>query len=174
MDETKVVKQCQEYEIDAFKMIYKQYQQPLLRSALTILKQQQDAEDAVQTTFVKLYNSIHNFKFQSKFSTYLFRILINTCFDTLKKRKKTEAISVSNSDQTNHSDAELLTSIEIAIEKLPAQMRACFTLFVVEEFKQKEIARIMGLSIGGVKANIFHAKSRLRDMLSGSIEEAKI
>lgn len=174
MDETKVVRLCQQYDIDAFKTLYEHYQQPLLRTALTILKQQQDAEDAVQTTFVKLYNSIHNFKFQSRFSTYLFRILINTCFDILGRRKKTETIPLSNSNRSFHSNAELLTSIEHAIEKLPAQMRACFILFAVEDFKQKEIARIMGLSIGGVKANIYHAKCRLRDMLSHSIKEAKI
>lgn len=155
-------------------MIYEHYRQPLLRTALRMLKNLQDAEDAVQTTFVKLYKGIAHFKFRSKFSTYLFRILINTCFDMLNSTKKREAGPLSDSDSSHQPDTELLTSIEMAIDKLPTQMRACFVLFAVEEFKQKEIARILDLSIGGVKANIYHAKCRLRDMLSGSIEEAAV
>jgi RNA polymerase sigma-70 factor (ECF subfamily) len=174
MNETKIIQRCREYDVGAFKMIYEQYQHPLLRTALKILKQRQDAEDAVQTTFVKLYKGIANFKFQSKFSTYLFRILINTCFDILNKKKKNEASPLTGSDPAYRRDTELLTSIEIAIDKLPTQMRACFILFAVEEFKQKDIARILDLSIGGVKANIYHAKCRLREMLSVSNEEAVV
>ena len=174
MDETKLVMRCKEYDVGAFKMIYEHYQQPLLRTALRMLKQKQDAEDAVQTTFVKLYKGIAKFKFQSKFSTYLFRILINTCFDILNSKKKSEAGPLSDSDSSYRPDTELLTSIELAIDKLPAQMRVCFVLFAVEEFKQKEIARILDLSIGGVKSNIYHAKCRLREMLSVSIEEAVV
>jgi len=174
MDETKIIRRCQEYDIDGFKMIYELYQQPLLRTALRLLKQQPDAEDAVQTTFVKLYNSIGNFKFQSKFSTYLFRILINTCFDIIDNKKKKGTIPLPDSDPVQQTNAQLRTAIEIAVEKLPARMRTCFILFAVEEFKQKEIARILDLSIGGVKANIYQAKCRLRDMLSGSVREAVV
>lgn len=174
MDEKKLVLRCREYDAGAFKMIYGHYQQPLLRTALRMLKQRQDAEDAVQTTFVKLYKGIANFKFQSKFSTYLFRILINTCFDMLNSKKKTDAGPLADSDSSHQPDTELSTSIEMAIDKLPGQMRACFVLFAVEGFKQKEIARMLDLSIGGVKANIYHAKCRLREMLSVSIEEAAV
>jgi len=173
MDEAEVISRCQKQDVDAFELIYRQYHQSLLRTAIRMLKQRQDAEDAVQTTFVKLYNNIANFKFQSKFGTYLFRILLNTCFDALTKKKKTGTIPLPVSGPSIHTNAELRTSIEMAIENLPTQMRACFVLFAVEEFKQKEIARIMDLSIGGVKANIYQAKCRLRAMLSESVMEAQ-
>lgn len=54
---------------------------------------------------------------------------------------------------------------------LPEQMRACFLLYAVEQFKLKEIAQILDISIGGVKSNIFHAKMKLREMLNPTYAE---
>lgn len=88
MNERQIVLRCQKQDLGAFKMIYDRYSQSLLHTAQRILGQRQDAEDAVQTVFIKLYRGIGNYRFDSKFSTYLFRILMNACFDTLKKKKK--------------------------------------------------------------------------------------
>jgi RNA polymerase sigma-70 factor (ECF subfamily) len=171
MDERRIIRACQENDFGAFEMIYQKYEQPLLRTALRMVKQQQDAEDAVQTAFLKLYKNIRRFQYKSKFSTYLFRILINTCYDIINSKKRTETVPIEDSDKPYFSSHELCLSLEKAVEKLPHQMRACFVLFAVEEFKQKDIAKILGISIGGVKSNIFHAKCRLREMLSDSLQE---
>jgi RNA polymerase sigma-70 factor (ECF subfamily) len=166
MNEDKLVKRCQRYDMSAYKAIYQHYEQPLLRTALRILKHRQDAEDALQTTFLKLYRGIKNFRFNSKFSTYLFRILINNCFDILKAKKRMNLDTLEQADPSYNPEPGVKFQLEKAIEALPPQMRTCFVLFAIEEFKQVEIAEILNLSLGAVKSNIFQAKKRLRTRLS--------
>ena len=161
-----IIQQCQNGDINAFKGIYNQYEQPLLRTAYRMLGHQQDAEDAVQVTFIKLFKGVKNFNFKAKFSTYLFRILVNVCYDILKKRKKMKLLEIENGNHSYYPEDELRLELEEAILSLPERMRACFILFAVEEMKQSQIAEILKLSIGTVKANIFHAKTKLRGMLA--------
>lgn len=149
-------------------MIYDRYKHPLLSTALRMLGQQQDAEDAVQMTFLKLYRGIQKYNYRAKFSSYLFRILINVCFDLGRKKNRrsrmsarlfeTEKVSV----RSHHEEKILL---EEAIQALPERQRACFVLYAVEELKLEEIAEVLDISLGGVKSNIFHAKLRLRAAL---------
>ena len=149
-------------------MIYDRYEQPLLSTALRMLGQRQDAEDAVQTAFIRLYRGIGNFRFSAKFSTYLFRILMNVCFDTLEKQKRMRSQDLDSVTPSHLPNHDMKMVLEEAIDALPEQQRACFILFVIEEFKQTEIAEVLGLSLGGVKSNIHHAKNRLRQELSKS------
>ena len=165
MQENDIVRQCQEGNIEAYRKLYDRYSQSLLRTALRVLRNQQDAEDAVQTTFVKLYRGVKNFRHDAKFSTYLFRILMNVCFDQIGKKKKMRLEPLENMVQTFHPKYDLRMQLDEAITDLPEQQRACFVMFAVEELKQDEIAKIMNLSLGGVKSNIFHAKRHLRKIL---------
>lgn len=168
MNERKVIRKCREHDLGAFKMIYDRYEQPLLRTAFRLLGQRQDAEDAVQTTFLRLFHGIQDFRRDSKFSTYLFRILINTCLDTLEKRKREGARALQAANLSCNPKRELQIHLEEAIAALPERMRACFVLFAVEGARQDEIAEILDLSLGGVKSNIYQAKVRLRAVLSDS------
>jgi RNA polymerase sigma-70 factor (ECF subfamily) len=154
-------------------MIYEHYEQPLLRTARRILRQQQDAEDAVQSTFLKLYRGIGRFQYRSKFSSYLFRILLNTCFDSVDKKKRRAEEPLEWSNPSSEEEYGTRLDLEDAIGRLPERMRNSFVLFAVEGFKQEEIADILNMKLGTVKANIFHAKSRLRTLLSGSEKEAQ-
>ena len=86
--EEQVVEKCRQGDLSAYRMIYDRYEQPLLRTACRVLGQQQDAEDAVQDTFMKLYRGIHGFHRGARFSSYLFRILLNSCTDILRKKKR--------------------------------------------------------------------------------------
>jgi RNA polymerase sigma-70 factor (ECF subfamily) len=173
MNESKIIRRCQNRDLNAFKMIYDRYNQPLLHTAQRVLGQREDAEDAVQTTFIKLYRSIDNFQFKSKFSTYLFRILMNVCFDMRKKIKALKTESLEDIYPSRSSDQDKKIYLDKCIKALPEQMRSCFVLYAEEQFKYKDIARIMDISIGSVKSNIFHAKMKLRAMLSPGQEEAK-
>lgn len=119
MNERKVIRKCQEHDLGAFKMIYDRYEQPLLRTAFRLLGQQQDAEDAVQTTFLRLFHGIQDFRRDSKFSTYLFRILINTCLDTLEKRKREGARTLQTANLSCDPKHELQIHLEEAIAALP-------------------------------------------------------
>jgi RNA polymerase sigma-70 factor (ECF subfamily) len=170
MSEEALIKRCQQNDMGAYKMIFETYGQSLLRTAQRLLGNRQDAEDAVQTTFLKLFRSINNFKFKAKFSTYIFRILINNCYDTLKKHR----VHVENLERANLSvnpEPGLSLDLETAVEKLPRRMKACFILHAIEDFKYREIAQILNMRMGTVKANIFRAKEHLRHHLGNQTKE---
>jgi RNA polymerase sigma-70 factor (ECF subfamily) len=169
MDENEVIQRCQKSDLGAYKMIYDRYKQPLLSTALRMLGQQQDAEDAVQMTFLKLYRGIQNYNYSAKFSSYLFRILINVCFDLTRKKKRRSRMSILLAETEKvsvRSGQEEKVLLDEAIQALPERQRACFILYAVEELKHGEIAEVLGISLGGVKSNIYHAKLRLRARLS--------
>jgi RNA polymerase sigma factor (sigma-70 family) len=169
MDENEVIKRCQKSDLSAYKMIYDRYKLPLLSTALRMLGQQQDAEDAVQMTFLNLHRGIQNYNYSSKFSSYLFRILINVCFDLTRKKTRRNRMSTRLAETEKvsiRSTHEEKVMLEEAIQALPERQRACFILFAVEELKQEEIAKILGISLGGVKSNVYHAKLRLQALLS--------
>ena len=174
MNEAEIVQKCQESDLSAFKMIYDRYKQPLLHTAFRMLGQQQDAEDAVQTAFLKLYRGIQKFRYDSKFSSYLFRILLNVCFDMLEKRKNKSVQLNEKMELSERPKNDLKMRLEDAIGRLPERMRACFVLFAIEDIQQSEIAKILNLTVGGVKSNIYQAKARLRAILSDSLVKEKV
>ncbi|MCG3119309.1 MAG: ECF RNA polymerase sigma factor SigW [bacterium] len=139
-----------------------------------MLGRPEDAEDAVQMAFLKLYRGVGQFQFGAKFSTYLFRIMLNVCFDMRQKRRGHPEQALAEEMEISHAPpVDLRLQLEEAINTLPERMRACFVLFAVEEIKQDEIAEILHLSVGTVKAQIFHAKARLRLLLADAPVEVK-
>ncbi|MFH1942218.1 MAG: sigma-70 family RNA polymerase sigma factor [bacterium] len=170
MQEEEIVRRCQARDIGAFKMVYDRYGQALLHTAMRILGRQEDAEDAVQTAFTKLYGGIGNFRYDSKFSTYLFKILMNVCFDALAKKRRMPMQTLDTVTPSHRPKHDLRIALEEAIAMLPDQQKACFVLFAVEELPQEEIAQVMNLSVGGVKSNIYHARRRLRELLSDTMD----
>ena len=138
----------------------------LLGVGRRMLGRQEDAEDAVQTAFLKLYRGVNQFQFNAKFSTYLLRIMMNVCFDLIQKRRGRKEQVLEDTEVSHAPRIDLRLQLEEAINALPEGMRACFVLFAVEEMKQEQIAEILHLSVGTVKAQIFHAKARLRSLLA--------
>lgn len=168
-NEHEIVQQCQSGDLSAFRRIYETFSQTFLRVALRLLGNQEDAEDAVQVTFVKLFRGIHAFRAQATFGTYLMRILLRVCFDFIHQRRRFQFETMTENPgqfvvQNPNSDLKL--DLQRALTRLPERMRACFVLFAVEGLKQEEIAEILKISVGGVKSNIFHAKSHLRQWLA--------
>jgi RNA polymerase sigma-70 factor (ECF subfamily) len=173
VDEENIVERCRRGDLAAYRALYDRFEQPFLRTALRMLGRPQDAEDAVQEAFLKLHRGIHLYREGSRFSTYFFRILMNTCADILRKRRREPAGTVDPGEAGGADGAELRHSIEQAIDRLPGKMRACFVLFAVEEIGQEDIARILDISLGAVKANVHHARAKLRKALDASRREAK-
>ena len=171
MDEEAIVQRCKEGDLMAYRLLYERYEQPFLRTAYRVLGRQQDSEDAVQEAFLKLHRGVHHYKSGSRFSTYFFRILLNSCYDIIRKRGPELSMDTNIAVPSYHSSTEIKQSIEQAIAALPDQMRVCFILFAIEEFKQDEIAQILGISVGTVKASIHRARIKLRSWLSDSRKE---
>ena len=173
-DDAALVKCCQKGDLAAFEELYRRYADSMLRLALRLLGRREDAEDAVQVTFLKLHRALGSFGFQARFSTYLYRINLNVCLDMLEKRKR-EGLRTGeapNGEPGRAPTRELRLKLEQAIAALPRKMRIAFVLFAVEGLPQAEIAQVMDLTVGAVKAHIFQAKARLRGLLVDPTREA--
>ena len=166
MIKRELVDRCQRGDISAFRTIYEQFEPALLRTALRMLGDRAEAEDAVQNTFIRLYRGIGRFQFRSSFDTYLYRILMNVCLDVIGRRQRLQRLQWHPEQPVISEQQEVRITLEEAIGHLPERMRACFILFAIEELPQTEIAAIMRISTGGVKSTIFQAKVRLRAFLS--------
>jgi len=160
--EHELIRRCQEGDISAFKEMYTIHSTMLYSIAMRWLGNKEDAEDAVQNCFIKIHKSIGQFKEQAKLSSYLVKILINSCYDILNRRKR---MFSSEKPLTYDSQSDWTISLEKAITLLPIKMRECFILFAVEGFKQNEISNVLNITEGTVKAHIFQAKKKLRNIL---------
>ena len=170
--ERETIGACQRGDVRAFERVYREHQQALFAVALRMLGRQEDAEDAVQATLIRLHRGICNYRFEARLGTYLMRILINVCYDMLSARKRRQQLDLEPVDTGHRPDPELRLQLEEAIRALPERMRACFVLFAVEGFPQKEVADMLEVSVGTVKAQIYQAKERLRVLLTDPTQEA--
>jgi len=130
-----------------------------------MLNNQQDTEDAVQTIFLNLYRSIAKFGFKSRFSTYLFTITRNVCHDIQKQRKVINE-EFNEAEHASGNTLPLDQDISTAISRLPERTRECFILFAIEGYPQEEIAVILNIKVGTVKAMIYQARQKLVAWLS--------
>ena len=170
-NERDLIRRCQDGDLAAYEAVFRRHHQSLLRVALRMLGQREDAEDAVQTAFIRLHSGIHKFRFEAGLGTYLMRIVINCCYDALAARRRDTSEELEAMEPGQPSTSDLRVQLEQAIGILPERMRACFVLYAVEGFPQDEVAAMMGVSTGTVKARVSQARERLRSPLSDSSEE---
>jgi RNA polymerase sigma-70 factor (ECF subfamily) len=158
---------CRGRDLGAFEQLYLE-QGPRLKSiAYHILGSRQDAEDAVQETWVKLYRGIQGFQGQSSIGTWLCRILINTCYDLARKRQR----EVERSDPAAEPAAPknqlaLKVALDDALSQIHPKHRMVFLLFEVEGLRHSEIAAILEVPEGTSKAWLHEAKKELKRLLT--------
>jgi RNA polymerase sigma-70 factor (ECF subfamily) len=139
--------------------------------AANLLGNRADAEDAVQEAFLKLYRGFPGFKGESLLSTWLFRILVNTCHDLSRRRTRSPEMPVAEGGPDDDRvlepgappvDPTLRLTLEHLIQGLPPLPRTVFVLFEVEGFKHREIAGILGIPEGTSRYALFEAKKALQ------------
>ena len=173
---------CLTGEITAFEQLYTAHGARLKSVAMNILGNVTDAEDAVQEAFLKAYRNLHGFRGQSSFSTWVYRILLNCCYDVRRRkvRRPEQEMTDSQSDATEKKrreessvapvDHPLRLALERCLAKLGARQREVFVLFEVEGFKHAEIAAMLKISETNSKNILFEAKRSLRRQLQTSSE----
>lgn len=168
-------------EKGAFEMIIQKYQQPLLNYIGRTVGERELALDFTQEVFIKIYSSLHSYKPQYKFSTWLFKIASNFIIDYWRK-KKIDALSLDQREQDSDlpplqvSDkepsivkkleiSELRERIEQTLEKIPAPLREVFVWRHINEFSYEEMAEIKGSPVGTIKNRVFQARELIRKHL---------
>lgn len=173
--------------LDAFDELIEKYQKTAYNIALRMLKNPDDAMDISQEAFIKVYKSIKTFNFESAFSTWLYRIVTNTCLDFLRK-KNANVYSIDNPIQTDDGEIERdipdssdgpeealekkLTKelVNNAINKLDENHRIVIILRDIQGFSYEEISNILDCSIGTVKSRINRARNNLKEIIIKDME----
>ena len=170
-----------------FRKIYDQYKKLVYNVALHYLQNIEDAEEITQDVFVQLHHSLSQFKENSEFKTWIYRITINKCLDFIKHKnskkrlfifgKKTEnefeIQNISNFEHPgilleNRENAEILFGV---INELSENQKTAFILSKIDGLSNPEISAIMSVSISSVESLIFRAKASLKEKLSKKFEE---
>ena len=137
--------------------------------AFNLLGNTADAEDAVQEAFLKLYRSFASFRGDSRPSTWLYRILVNTCHDQGRKRSRRpevpEEVLEARPPAAPVVDHPLRLTLEKGLRELTPRQREVFLLFEVEGLKHAEIGAILGIPEGTSKGTLFDAKRALQGYL---------
>ncbi len=178
-DDKDLVKRTLDGDKEAFEMIVQRYKQPLLNYIGRMVGERELALDFTQDVFIKTYASLHTYRPQHKFSTWLFKIASNLTIDYWRKKK----IDAYSFDQTrNHTEnrpsiqipskdlsvmekfelREIRERIEKALQKIPPSLRELFVWRHINEFSYEEIAEIKGLPVGTIKNKVFQAKELIR------------
>lgn len=163
----------------AFSHLVSQYKDMVYSLAFSILKQETEAEDAAQESFIKAYQKLGTFKKSAKFSTWLYTITYRTSLYNLRRRKPMSELpseelignDTALSQVAQVSQNEQQAYIRKAIKALPETEGALITLYYLEENSVEEISEITGLSKSNVKVKLFRARKKLKENLSPIINE---
>ena len=174
----------------AFDELVLKHQHKLYNLCYRFLGDYQEANDSAQETFIKVYRSLKKFRLESAFSTWLYRIAVNTCKNKLKSaeyRQKKKMVSLDNPVSLDHSSPaieikdethspamelekkERVRLIQEAINALPPGQKEVVTLRDIEGFSYEEIAQITGINLGTVKSRLARARLELRRKLRSVI-----
>jgi RNA polymerase sigma-70 factor (ECF subfamily) len=171
-DDAELVRRAQAGSREAFDVIVQRHQRHVYQLCYRFVGSHEDAADLAQDVFVRAYRALRGFKGQSAFSTWLYRIGVNVCLN--RKALKTPRFETLQAVElvagTEHADAAMLRGeralrVRAAIVRLPPKQRATLILRMYRELPHEEIARILGSSVGAVKANFFHALANLKKLL---------
>lgn len=156
---------CKRGEVRAFERLYQLYAARMKSLAFHLLASRGDAEDAVQETFLKVYKAVAGFEANSALSTWMYRILINCCYDAMRKRQRL-AESQILTDIRMDSKLPMKVALERALLTLNEKHRLVFLMFEVEGLKHSEIAGVLEVPEGTSRAWLFEAKRALKKMLT--------
>ena len=141
-------------------------QETLYRTARSILRNEQDAQDAVQESVTQAFARLHTLRDPAKFKPWLLRILVNTCYDACRRRRSTVYLeAVEETLAAPQSDCEERMSLWSAVMRLPEEQKAVVTLFYYEDLPIRAISEVLGVTQGTVKTRLSRARGRLRQML---------
>jgi RNA polymerase sigma-70 factor (ECF subfamily) len=157
----------------AMEEIYARYKTALFNLAYRHTYNRAEAEDLLQDVFIKIFTHLDSVRTADTFTAWAYRIALNTCYSYLRGRRpgleKTVSLEdvegVLHKEEAGDKDADLRKPLDEAVAGLPPRLREIFLLHDVEGFKHQEIARMLRLSVGTSKSQLFKARLRIRAFL---------
>ncbi len=159
----------------AFAKLMKKYQERVYWMVRRTIFDQDDADGITQEVFITVYQKIHQFREDSQFFTWLYKIASNMVLQSLRKKKLRNMVGLDQVSEIHSSDeptaeSEMIKSewnekLKAAIETLPPQQRLVFNMRYFEELSYEEISGILDKTTGGLKANYFHAVQKIKEQM---------
>lgn len=178
-----LVRRSQACDTSAYSELVRRYQRKIYALVYNMTSNREDAEDLVQDVFVKAYASLKNFKGDSSFYTWVYRIAVNRTINFLKQRNRRAATSLDNMDEGVERDpayvelvarespfrdatiSELQKKLNEALQTLSEKHRAVVVMHDIQGIPHDEIARMLGASQGTVRSRLFYARQQLQNHL---------
>jgi len=182
VDEKKLIKQSISGDVSSFEQLINQYQKMAYNVAYRIMGNEEDAKDMTQEALIKVYKKLKSFRMDASFSTWLYRIVMNTCKDELRK-KKMKVVSIDQSFDTGDGEVQMdledeklgpedkliqketQTMVQEALNQLPEANRIVLVLRDIEGMSYDEISEVLQLPKGTVKSRINRGRQGLKEVI---------
>lgn len=183
-EDTKLVLAAKRGDMVAFEELVARHRDKIYARAFSMMRNEDDATDIAQEAWVKGWQRLKQFHGDSSFTTWMTRIVINLCLDHLRKQKRQRAESIEHLDEelggverqmpvvtvnptAGLERSELRKRIDKAMAQLSYEHRTVLVLHEFEELEYKEVAKIMGCSIGTIMSRLFYARRKMAALLAG-------
>lgn len=173
MNDLELVERFQKGDEAAFNELVHRYKDKVYWTARRFLRDHDEADEVVQQSFLKAYKGLKTFRSDSGVFTWLYRITVNTALNVLRKQRAREFLGIdeltsesgpeSDRPDEQYERREEKALVEEAIRRLPEKQRAVFVLRFYDQLSYEEIAEILNTSVGGLKANFFHAMRKIEE-----------
>lgn len=195
-DEAELMRRAQAGELDAFEALMVRHQRRVFAIVGGILRRREDVEDVAQQVFIKVFQSLKRFDRRSAFSTWLYKVTVNECWDYLRKKRARplvyeadlseeqaqavfggEARSPMGNEGGAGASADRRAELRDLLDRLLAELteeeQAMLMLKEVEGFSVEEIGEILGMNVNTVKVRLFRARGRLMRMYQRRLAERR-
>lgn len=167
-----LIERCKAGDPSAYEKLYRLYSKAMFNTCYRITGTEEDAEDALQESFVSAFRNLDSYRGDATFGAWLKRIVVNKAINVLKKKRhelisENESWDVAQEEPADEYREELTVErVRRAIEQLPDGYRSVLSLYLLEGYDHQEIADIMGISESTSKSQLNRAKKKLREFLT--------
>jgi RNA polymerase sigma-70 factor, ECF subfamily len=187
------VEKSQQGDEKAFESLVRRYYEPAVRLAYGVVRNEEEAVDVVQAAMLKAWQGLDRFSGKSKFSTWLYRIVVNQAIDRRRKLQRKAAESLDQADEEglvrqlpqdllpdsedsprlSAEEAELAAQLDKALESISGEHREVFILREIQGLSYEEIAEVAGCPVGTVMSRLYNARQALREKLEHWLPEER-
>jgi len=161
-----------------YELLIRRYNQRLYRIGMSVLENEAEAEDAMQTAYINAYEHLSGFENRSSFGTWLTRIMLNQCYEQKRKSRhiltnfeQTDNLVTMNTAVNELANKELSVALQQAVAKLPEKYRLVFVLREMEDLSVRETSAALNIEEANVKVRLNRAKTMLRENLNSYMKD---
>ena len=181
LSDVELIAEFRKGRTEGFNLLVARYREKVYWVARRMMGNHEDADDIVQEVFLRVYESLNKFRAESGFYTWLYRITVNVSLNAIRKKRvkdfiKFEEIAETLVSEEDRTDSRILrqeyeTTLEKAIQRLPPKQKLVFIMKYYDEISFDEMAKMLNRSVGGLKANYFHALQKIQKYVRSELNK---